>query len=58
MDQLQALQDQMVEVTYNGLAYHGRLAGASEAEIFLMTGTEWVSLPMEGITSVHRVDRT
>ncbi len=53
-DQLQALKDQQVEIVYNGMVYKGRLAGLSEDEAHLQTREQWISLPLEGITSVKK----
>lgn len=52
MDYLEQLRGKQVCVTYEGLVYQGTLVGASESEIYLKTSTEWVSLPMEGISDV------
>jgi hypothetical protein len=53
IDQLEALKGQQVEVIYNGIVYRGLLIGATENEINLQTLTDWVMLPMEGITTVR-----
>ena len=56
MDQLESLRGQAVELTYNGVVYRGVLSGASDVEIFLKTATDWITLPMEGVTSIKRAD--
>jgi hypothetical protein len=53
-DELETLKGQQVEVIYNGVLYRGRLMGATEDEINLQTGTDWVMLPMDGITTVRQ----
>ena len=52
-DELESLKGQSVEVIYNEVIYRGTLTGASEDEVYLQTSTQWLSLPMEGITQVH-----
>jgi len=56
MDELESLRGQQVEVIYNALSYRGELAGTSEDEIYLKTSTDWITLPMEGITTVRKVE--
>ncbi|HEY4485662.1 MAG TPA: hypothetical protein VI702_04980 [Nitrospiria bacterium] len=56
MDQLESLKGQAVELMYNGVIYRGVLFGASEEEIYLKTSTDWITLPMEGITSLKRAE--
>jgi hypothetical protein len=56
MDELESLRGQQVEVIYNALSYRGELAGASDTEIYLKTSTDWITLPMEGITTVRKVE--
>jgi hypothetical protein len=53
-DELEALKGQQVEVIYNGVVYRGLLIGATEDEVNLQTVTDWVMLPMEGITTVRQ----
>jgi hypothetical protein len=53
-DQLEALKGQQVEIIYNGIVYRGLLVGATEDEVNLQTLTDWVMLPMEGITTVRK----
>lgn len=57
MDLIESLRGQSVEVIYQGALYRGVLNGASENEIYLQTSQDWVSLPMEGITSIRAADR-
>ena len=42
-----------MEVIYNGIVYRGLLIGATEDEVNLQTLTDWVMLPMDGITTVR-----
>ncbi len=53
-DELESLKGQQVEVIYNGIVYRGLLIGATEDEVNLQTLTDWVMLPMIGITTVRR----
>ena len=53
-DQLDVLKGQQVEVVYNGLIYRGKLMGATEDEVSLLTDTDWVMLPMTGISDVRK----
>ncbi len=53
-DQLELLKGQQVEVVYNGIVYRGLLVGATEDEVNLQTLTDWVMLPMDGITTVRK----
>jgi uncharacterized membrane protein len=53
-DQLELLKGQQVEVIYNGIVYRGLLVGATEDEVNLQTLTDWVMLPMDGITTVRK----
>ncbi len=56
MDELESLKGQQVEVSYNGMIYRGELSGASESEIYLKTSSDWVTLPMSGITTVKKLE--
>lgn len=53
-DELETLKGQQVEIVYNGVLYKGKLIGATEDEINLQTITDWVMLPMDGITTVRK----
>ena len=53
-DQLELLKGQQVEIIYNGIVYRGLLVGATEDEVNLQTLTDWVMLPMDGITTVRK----
>ena len=53
-DELESLKGQQVEVIYNGITYRGLLVGATEDEVNLQTLTDWVMLPMIGITTVRK----
>ena len=54
-DQLDALKGEDVVVVYRGLRYRGLLVGASDDTLDLKTETQWLALPLDGITSVERV---
>jgi hypothetical protein len=53
IDLIESLRGQSVEICYQGTIYRGILNGASESEVYLQTTQDWVSLPMEGITSIR-----
>jgi hypothetical protein len=52
-DELSQLQGREVEVTYEGILYRGRLVGADESELYLMTPAGSFTFPFASITSVH-----
>jgi len=52
-DELIGLQGRDVEVEYGGTVYRGRLAGADETEIYLVTSGGSFTLPLDGIVSVR-----
>jgi len=52
-DDLTALRDQEVEVTYEGMVYRGRLVGADEADLYLVTTAGSFTLPLASISSVR-----
>jgi hypothetical protein len=52
-DELTQLQGREVEVTYEGILYRGRLVGADESELYLMTSAGPFNLPLASITSVR-----
>ncbi len=52
-NQLEHLKGQDVVVVYRGLRYRGRLVGASDETLDLKTETQWLALPLDGITSVE-----
>ena len=54
-DRLEALKGEEVVVVYRGLRYRGRLIGASDDTLDLKAETQWLALPLDGITSVERV---
>ena len=54
IDEMENLKGQPVEVIYNTVLYHGTLTGASETELYLQTATDWLSLPLEGITQIKK----
>ncbi len=51
---LSALFGQEVEVVYLGILYRGRLMGATESELDLLTDQQRLSLPMEGVLEVRK----
>lgn len=53
MGELERLNGKEVEVFYNTVTYRGILSGVSENEIYLQTQTQWVTLPLEGVTQVR-----
>jgi hypothetical protein len=53
IDELTQLQGREVEVIYEGILYRGRLVGADEAELYLMTPGGAFNLPLTNITSVR-----
>jgi hypothetical protein len=52
-DDLTALRDQEVEVTYEGVLYRGRLVGADETDLYLVTTAGSFSLPLASVSSVR-----
>jgi hypothetical protein len=54
-DDLTALRDQEVEVTYEGVLYRGRLVGADETDLYLVTTAGSFSLPLASVSSVRAV---
>lgn len=52
-DDLTALRDREVEVIYEGVLYRGRLVGADEADLYLVTTAGSVTLPLASISSVR-----
>lgn len=52
-DELTQLQGREVEVVYEGIIYRGRLVGADESELYLLTPGGSFNLPLENITSVR-----
>lgn len=53
VDELTALQDREVEVMYEGVAYRGRLVGADETDLYLVTSAGSFTLPLTSISSVR-----
>lgn len=52
-DDLTALRDQEVEVTYEGVLYRGKLVGADETDLYLVTTAGSFTLPLDSISSVR-----
>lgn len=52
-DELVTLQGREVEVVYEGMVYRGRLVGADETDLYLVTPAGSCALPLSGITSVR-----
>ncbi len=53
LDGLTALQGREVEVMYEGMAYRGRLVGADETDLYLVTSAGSFTLPLTSISSVR-----
>ena len=53
IDRLQQMLNKKVDVTYEGLRYRGVLVSTGEDDISLQTETDWVTLPMSGISDVQ-----
>lgn len=52
-DELTTLQDRDVEVMYEGVLYRGRLIGADETDLYLVTTGGSFTLPLASISSVR-----
>jgi len=52
-DELTTLRDREVEVTYEGVLYRGRLVGADETDLYLVTTAGSYTLPLASISSVR-----
>jgi len=52
-DELMWLQGREVEVEYEGSIYRGRLVGADETDLYLVTSAGSFTLPFDGIVSVR-----
>jgi hypothetical protein len=52
-DELTQLQGREVEVTYEGVLYRGRLVGADESDLYLMTPAGSFTFPFTSVTSVR-----
>lgn len=52
-DELMRLQGQEVEVVYDGIVYRGRLVGADETDLYLVTAAGSCTLPFSQISSVR-----
>jgi hypothetical protein len=52
-DDLTALRDREVEAIYEGVLYRGRLVGADETDLYLVTTAGSFTLPLAGISSVR-----
>ncbi len=52
-DELTTLRDREVEVMYEGVVYRGRLVGADETDLYLVTSAGSVTLPLTSISSVR-----
>ncbi len=53
MNQLQLLKGKEVEVDFHGTLYKGTLLDASEDEIFLLSGDNWLALSMSEVCDVR-----
>ncbi len=54
-DELTLLNDREVEVIYEGVLYRGRLIGADETDLYLVTTAGSFTLPLASISSVRAV---
>jgi hypothetical protein len=52
-DELSQLQGREVEVIYEGILYRGRLVGADESELYLMTPAGSFTFSFTSVTSVR-----
>ncbi|MBI3608371.1 MAG: hypothetical protein HY207_10410 [Nitrospirae bacterium] len=52
-DELTVLQGREVEVVYEGILYRGRLVGADEADLYLVTTAGSFTLPLANISAVR-----
>lgn len=52
-DELTTLQNRDVEVMYEGVLYRGRLVGADETDLYLITTAGSFTLPLTSISSVR-----
>lgn len=52
-DELTTLRDREVEVMYEGVVYRGRLVGADETDLYLITSAGSFTLPLTSISSVR-----
>ena len=50
---IQLMVGKNVEVIANGMTYRGVLIEVSDADLNLKTPTQWISLPMAGVSSVR-----
>lgn len=54
MGQLEEMKGKEVEVTYNGLQYHGILVEVTMDEINLKADEGWIVLPIDGVTLIKQ----
>jgi len=52
-DELMRLQGQDVEVVYEGIVYRGRLAGADETDLYLVSPAGSWTLPLSSVSAVR-----
>ncbi len=52
-DELTVLQGREVEVVYEGILYRGRLVGADETDLYLVSTAGSFTLPLASISAVR-----
>ena len=55
-NELESLKDHQVEINCNGVSYAGRLLGATEDEVYLQTSIQYMTLPMDGISGIKKIE--
>jgi len=55
-NELEYLKDHQVEINCNGISYIGRLLGATENEVHLQTSLQYMTLPMDGISVIKKIE--
>lgn len=55
-NELESLKDHQVEIDCNGISYKGRLLGATENEVHLQTTLQYMTLPMDGISLIKKIE--
>lgn len=52
-NQLDTLKGREVEVDFHGTIYRGTFMDSSDEEVFLNSGGQWFSFPMEEISDIR-----
>ena len=55
-NELESLKNHQVEIYYNGISYKGRLLGATEDEVHLQTSLQFITLAMNGISGIKKIE--